>query len=215
MVMEAEEAAEKDTERGYELAGRSAEDISERMAGRSAENISERAAEPSEAQDIGEEEGEWDLWEDKKNRLRGIFDQIRDAILSWIGGRREEKRRERDLIIEPQPYVYEPTVLLHGEQENGGGRLIYQGADGEEDLALDGRTLFIGSAKEGNDVCLHSGAVSRRHARIECSGGTYYLEDLNSTNGTSVNGTLLNYRQKYALARGDRIRFADVPYLFE
>jgi pSer/pThr/pTyr-binding forkhead associated (FHA) protein len=56
--------------------------------------------------------------------------------------------------------------------------------------------------------------VSRRHAKISRNGKQFILEDLNSTNGTTVNGRELNYQEKYALTGGDRIRFADVNYLF-
>ena len=36
-------------------------------------------------------------------------------------------------------------------------------------------------------ICLPSSTVSRRHAQIRREGGQYYLQDLNSTNGTLLN----------------------------
>ena len=39
-----------------------------------------------------------------------------------------------------------------------------------------------------------------------------YIEDLNSTNGTSVNGELLGYQQKVEIKSGDEIMFADECY---
>ncbi|QDU93933.1 FHA domain-containing protein [Lignipirellula cremea] len=38
------------------------------------------------------------------------------------------------------------------------------------------------------DVCLDRRNVSRQHCRIICEGGLWYVEDLNSLNGTFVNG---------------------------
>lgn len=42
----------------------------------------------------------------------------------------------------------------------------------------------------------------------------FYIEDLNSTNGTFVNGVMLAYTQKKKLEPMDRVTFADVEYLF-
>jgi hypothetical protein len=36
-------------------------------------------------------------------------------------------------------------------------------------------------------ICLPSSTVSRRHAQVRREGGQYYLQDLNSTNGTLLN----------------------------
>src|SRR5579863_4120906 len=39
-----------------------------------------------------------------------------------------------------------------------------------------------------NDIVIDHPAVSRHHCRIILQGDTYFTEDLNSTNGTLVNG---------------------------
>lgn len=48
--------------------------------------------------------------------------------------------------------------------------------------------------------------VSRFHAHVSFHDGTYYLEDMGSTNPASVNGQALASGQKVPLAAGDRIR---------
>lgn len=55
------------------------------------------------------------------------------------------------------------------------------------------------------DVLLTEGHTSRRHARLLLADGTYWLEDLGSSNGTFVNGTRVTSRVR--LASGDRLRF--------
>ena len=62
-----------------------------------------------------------------------------------------------------------------------------------------------------NDVTLHSDSVSRRHARIERSAGSYRVLDLHSTNGTYVNDELVQDRQ---LRRGDQIKIGDTIMKF-
>lgn len=50
--------------------------------------------------------------------------------------------------------------------------------------------------------------VSRRHAQIMLLNQVLYIEDLNSTNGTRINGFQLTPRQRYLLRDGDEIEFA-------
>ena len=50
--------------------------------------------------------------------------------------------------------------------------------------------------------------VSRMHALMTLKDGELYLEDLNSTNGTRINGFQLTVKQKYRLRSGDEIEFA-------
>ncbi len=57
-----------------------------------------------------------------------------------------------------------------------------------------------------NDVVAQNSAVSRRHAQFERKGADYWVTDLGSTNGTSVNGRRV---QSQALSDGDIIRIGD------
>jgi len=51
----------------------------------------------------------------------------------------------------------------------------------------EGQTLTIGRGQDA-DVMVDNTAISRQHTSIELKGGTYYLTDLYSLNGTKVNG---------------------------
>ncbi len=56
------------------------------------------------------------------------------------------------------------------------------------------------------------GGVSRRHASIiqDDDNKALYLEDLNSTNGTRINGFSLEPRRRYRLRDGDDLEFGRV-----
>jgi pSer/pThr/pTyr-binding forkhead associated (FHA) protein len=54
--------------------------------------------------------------------------------------------------------------------------------------ALRLRPPFVLGRSRDADVFLQDGEVSRRHARFETNGGVVYLEDLQSSNGTFLNG---------------------------
>jgi len=51
----------------------------------------------------------------------------------------------------------------------------------------EGQNLVIGRDKEA-DIVVDNTAISRQHCSLELKGGTYYLTDLYSLNGTKVNG---------------------------
>ncbi len=52
---------------------------------------------------------------------------------------------------------------------------------------IDKPEITIGR-NSANDITIDNLAVSDRHVRISKSSGTYVMEDLDSTNGTIVNG---------------------------
>ncbi|MGD8791702.1 MAG: protein kinase [Anaerolineae bacterium] len=56
--------------------------------------------------------------------------------------------------------------------------------------------------------------VSRRHARITRGRGGYFVADLGSSNGTTVNGQTLAPRRAYRLRNGDRIKVGLVVIQF-
>ncbi len=74
--------------------------------------------------------------------------------------------------------------------------------------------FLIGSQRDEADGIILDDTVSRIHARITREGDGYYLEDMNSTNGTYRNGEALNYKEKVKLEKNDRISFAKQQYRF-
>jgi eukaryotic-like serine/threonine-protein kinase len=76
-----------------------------------------------------------------------------------------------------------------------------------QDLTSIGRT-------NGNDLIISGKTVSRRHARLWCDGGRWYLADMQSANGTFVNNARLQPNQPVILNDGDVINFGDEIVLF-
>lgn len=74
-----------------------------------------------------------------------------------------------------------------------------------QDVTTIGRT-------NGNDLIISGRTVSRRHARLWFDNGRWYLDDLQSANGTLVNNTRLH--QNIALNDGDIIHFGDEVVVF-
>ncbi|MGH2867730.1 MAG: FHA domain-containing protein [Solirubrobacteraceae bacterium] len=76
-------------------------------------------------------------------------------------------------------------------------------------LALDwsgGQTEVTIGRDPGCDVVLSDAEVSRRHARLLFRDGTWVLQDLQSTNGTTVNGVRVG---RCELRPGDHLIFGN------
>jgi adenylate cyclase len=81
--------------------------------------------------------------------------------------------------------------------------LTGQGRDEKKEL---GEALVIGRSSPSAPVDLDlrpDKTVSRRHARISLEGGEYWIEDLNSSAGTLVNGVQIKGQGKRLLQSGD------------
>lgn len=68
-----------------------------------------------------------------------------------------------------------------------------------KELKLEQETYSVGR-KDTNDIVIENLAVSGSHARLFKEGEAYFIEDLNSTNGTFVNGRKI---AKQPLKNGD------------
>jgi FHA domain-containing protein len=75
---------------------------------------------------------------------------------------------------------------------------------GDRSYRLSGQ-MIVGRVADVH-IRLSDDRISRRHARFTAKGGTVYLEDLGSANGTFVNGQRLEGPTQ--LKHGDRIVFA-------
>jgi diguanylate cyclase (GGDEF)-like protein len=77
-------------------------------------------------------------------------------------------------------------------------------------FALQQKELVIGRSKQAA-IRLDDEGISRRHAKLVCEGSTVLIEDLESTNGTFVNGHEVTAQQ--ALTDGDKITLGSVTIL--
>ncbi|HKQ67818.1 MAG TPA: FHA domain-containing protein, partial [Polyangiaceae bacterium] len=66
----------------------------------------------------------------------------------------------------------------------------------------------------GNPIRLDDLSVSSRHAVLREHGGTWYLSDLGSTNGTFKHGHRLAPQQEIPLAEGDLLQFGQIAVLY-
>jgi pSer/pThr/pTyr-binding forkhead associated (FHA) protein len=92
-----------------------------------------------------------------------------------------------------------PKLILTTESQ---GKIAYEFAE---------RSISIGRASD-NMIVIDDPSVSSRHAQLQLAGETYRIKDLDSTNGTRVNGVPVT---ETVLRFDDRIRFGAIEARFE
>ena len=132
----------------------------------------------------------------------------------------DTKKPSKSAVVYPEEEIkmavraeYRPTVCLNSVTGKTRGMLLYQGAEPFEDICVTKKMTRIGYGPDA-DVQIQADTISQLHARIDRDGEIYYIEDLNSTNGTYVNDEPLAYKERRKLNNNDMIRFADVRYRF-
>lgn len=115
-----------------------------------------------------------------------------------------------------------PAADSYGADERAGtndarpysGRLVVERGAGLASGAEYGVGPGLGIGRAAaNDICIEDTFASGRHARLYDREGVVYIEDMNSTNGTYVNGRRLGAQQ--VLRPSDRIRIGDTEFRFE
>ena len=101
-------------------------------------------------------------------------------------------------------------LMPAGNSAGSHGEVIVIAGPGME---LSGGGFVLGSHPALADKVLHHPTVSRRHARIVRDGRRFLVEDLNSSNGTQVNGAELAPFTLREISPGCTIRFGAMPVL--
>ena len=139
-----------------------------------------------------------------------------EEIENWIPYRMEEiKENEENRNLsentKAQKEQTELTELLYADETDGRPVLICE--EDRERILLEEFPFFNGS-QEGTQLNPRQRGISRLHAKINQEEGSYFITDLNSTNGTNLNGEALAPYERTGLQAGDRIMLAKTSYRF-
>ena len=134
----------------------------------------------------------------------------------------EKEEVEFDQYNKIQPNVYGQTTVL--SESSISHRLIYAGGQYEDEyktkkeqqeIVLHHFPFLLGRGERECDGVVYSEKVSRIHFQIEEKEGVFFGMDVNSTNGSWINNEPLTPNIPYQIYRNDRIRIADLEYIFQ
>ena len=82
-------------------------------------------------------------------------------------------------------------------------------------LLVNKPEFMLGKSDECDGVLSFNEEISREHCLILYKDGEYYIRDDKSTNGTYLNGALLEKGVAYPLVEGDRLRLSASSFTVE
>lgn len=106
------------------------------------------------------------------------------------------------------------TVVLSAGVVSGPASLVSREPGELAPIYLQEELTVIGKLENACDAVIDLPTVSRIHAKIRKREEEYYLSDMNSRNGTIVNGRLLLPEEEYRLQEEDEVDFAQARYIF-
>ena len=197
----------------------------------------EKAGKPLDMQKEDKGKGLWGglrAWWSRRRRAK----EPESVRIPWEMMFHEEKEKtDRDAMFSPKEPPFMPenrtapeaerfvsavqpgrdTVLLADLTPENHTKLHYlRSLDWEsEDIAISYYPFIIGKQENLVDFLLLHDTISRLHLRIDREGSQYFLQDLNSTNGTTVAGHLLENNESTEVRAGDEVHIARYRYRFE
>jgi len=157
---------------------------------------------------IKEKKGLFNLWENRKKKEKQERDNYTRSLQLTMTGYAvaeenayEEEDMGRTVYMEERPAPRESTHRLLSEE----GKLL---------ATLEQPIYTIGKKRGETDLVLNDQSISRLHARIIKETDGYYLEDMNSTNGTFKNGLQLQPYERRKLEEGDEITLGKITVIY-
>lgn len=187
-----------------ELADTKESDDKKKRAERNSENLYEADISQRKMSEWGEEKYKMSEWtgETGANRLENSQNVYRETV------------QQNENYETEKTENYGETVVLSAGQTEGPASLVSREPGELATIYLDRDLMVIGKMENAADAVISLPTVSRIHAKIRKVDEEYYLSDLNSRNGTSVNGRLLKTGEEYKLQDEDQVEFAQARYIF-
>lgn len=166
--------------------------------------------------------------EGSKKTLEGFWKSITDTF-----NFKSKYKYETDLVMEETNYTINDTKIedekySFEELETEDATMLLTSMGPKKNITLkcviedemleispNKYPCVLGKSKKSSDFYIESPVVSRVHMRIGEELEGYYVEDLNSTNGTFVNGIQLRPHEKKEINVGDHITMADIDFVVE
>ncbi|SHK07606.1 DUF6382 domain-containing protein [Paramaledivibacter caminithermalis] len=126
----------------------------------------------------------------------------------------DKEHKSIPLISDDIPIETNDTVIL--EEAKGEFPYMQRIDNGIIDkITITKSNFIIGRLPNYVDHLIEDNAVGRIHCEILYKEGEYFIRDMNSKNGTFINGDRIDSNREYRIKNNDNIKFADVEYIFK
>lgn len=122
--------------------------------------------------------------------------------------------KENVRVIVPRENGEEENLTVLLQEDDKGHTLKWREEAGEKSYDINSMVTIVGSAFDRADCVISQKGISRIHARITSEGDKYFIKDMNSTNGTKVNGRELACYELCELKTNDRIELGNLECIF-
>lgn len=103
----------------------------------------------------------------------------------------------------------EGTVLL---KQSKAMLALLPKEEGYPKIYLEEKSLVIGRSNNGVDILIKEKSIGKLHAEVIYDGKGYAMRDLNSLNGTFLNGIKIQPYEMHSFKIGDHISFSQILY---
>ena len=149
----------------------------------------------------------------KKKEESPPEEELDEENEEWLELFENSKSMERSNTYEEKDYTH--TVLLSEASENKADYILKSSDKTVEDIKISYFPFIIGKQERICDYIIKSEMVSRLHLRIDKDRGEKFsIRDLNSLNGTKLEGRLLDNEEVAELSLGNEVEIADLRYVF-
>ena len=147
-------------------------------------------------------------WRRPRGEVARMMERVSAGVRRWGGGAESDGSRHRVAPASTGNGASGAPVLAFAVAGRSGPphEVLVR------DTGLDGAAggFVIGRHPPLVDDIVADPTISQRHARVTRDGRRFYIEDLNSSNGTRVNGARLEPFEPQEIAPGDDIQLGDM-----
>ena len=153
----------------------------------------------------------YDKWD--KETSDETYTALQEEVPEENSEKKSEVKKEKTYVLSfsPEKLKRKKEKIFEKEknEEATKEKFMIILAESGECFDIDSDYYTIGKSEECSLVLPYT-YISRRHALITRVDGSYYIEDLGSTNGTFVSGIKLAAGKKTRIIPGEKIKFANI-----
>ncbi|MCR5703435.1 MAG: FHA domain-containing protein [Eubacterium sp.] len=179
------------------------------------ESVNEKEKRKAEPQHRAKEENIFEIDEPKKNFwewLKGLFRKTEYQDEEELKSPTEVDVTKEELI---QADFEDATVFLASSGTIYSIKLSSKNLETPIVIQPNIFPCIFGKSRKSSDYIIDSPVISRVHMKLSADEQGFYIEDLNSTNGTFLNEMKLLPHQPMKVESGDLIAMANIEFLVE